>query len=144
MKRQEQKRGLCLPGHTGQGSSGYSIAHAKLLCSSMCTCSSTRGWLLLEGSSYMCSATCGWLLHYSDCTNNVAHKVGHAVVVWLLHIRCSSCYDGSTTQIPRGQVQKTSRPLFAFQFPQGEPEEVFYSVWVVLDNPNKCCRWAFC
>ena len=76
----------------------------------------------------MCSAISGWVLRDSDCTNNVMHKVGNAVAVWLLHMRCSSCCIGSTTQIPRGQVQWTSRPLFALQFPQGGTEKVFCSV----------------
>ena len=31
-----------------------------------------------------------------------------------------------------------------FSFPKGEPNRVFCSIWVLLDNPNKCCRRAFC
>ena len=144
MKWQEQKWGLCLPSHIGQGRFGCSIAHAKLLCSNICTCSIMHSWLLHGGISCICSAICGWLLCDSDCTNNAVHKVGHAVIVWLLYMKCSSYCYGSTTQILRGQVQRTNRPLFALQFSWGGIEEDFCSIWVVLDNPNKYCRWAFC
>ena len=80
-------------------------------------CSSTCGWLQHGGSSCTCSARRGWLLCITDSTNNVTCNVGHVITVWLLHMRCSSCCNGSTTQIPRSQVQRTSRPLFALQFP---------------------------
>ena len=48
-------------------------------------------------------------------------------------------------KLPRGQVQRTSRPPYClFSFPKGKLNKIFSSVWVVLDNPNKCCMRAFC
>ena len=120
-----KKRGLCLFGHIGQGFSGWRVARAKLLCSSICMCSITHGWLLHRGSSCMRSAICSWLLCDSDWTNNVMRKVGHAVTLCLLHIRCSSCCDGSTTQIPEAKSRGLVDLFLLFSFHKWEPKKFF-------------------